>query len=258
MTEDENDGGGMSTPRGINDDAQKRLQVAQAALEDHWDDVISDLRATAEELEEQGWDTHWTRPGDVTITPDDAYGEDTAVFSVTVPTPAYEAAGEFVDGEYDVTGMEVYRAATNEAVFLVVVLMDEAAQQAFLYPMYYSLLEWTDVYGEGTVYTRIRNIKGDYWEFGHEDPELFAPPEAEQEDEEEEAGDQPGEPPEPPDPPEPPIEGASVEDLSELTPEELSELSQEELRAHRPAEFAELTEEQLAALDVPRGGGVDS
>jgi hypothetical protein len=117
--------------------------------------------------------------------------------------------------------------------------------------MYYSLLEWSPTYAEGTVYTRIRKIDGSYWEIGHDDPDLFAPPEHEDTEEEPE---EPGRPPEPPDPPEPPIEGRSVEDLSELTPEELAEIPTEELRAYDPHEFAELSEEQLAALDVPRGG----
>lgn len=250
MSEDE-DSENFVAPRGLDTSAQQRLQVAQAALEDHWDDVIADMRTTAEEYEERGWDTDWTRPGDVTIVTDEAYGEDTAVFTVTVPDSGYEAAEAFVDGEYDITGTEVFRAATDQAVFLVVALLDEEAEQAFLFPMYYSLLEWTPTYGEGTVYTRIRKIDGSYWEIGHDDPELFTPPEREDTEDEPEA---PGQPPEPPEPPEPPIEGRSVEDLSELTPEELAEIPTEELRAYDPHEFAELSEEQLAALDVPRGG----
>ncbi|MFB6112094.1 MAG: hypothetical protein ABEJ35_06125 [Halobacteriaceae archaeon] len=238
-------------PRGLDKDAQQRLQVAQHALEGHWEDVISDMEATAEEFEERGWTADWTRPGDVSIIPDEEYGEDTAVFVVTVPGEAYETAGEFVEGDLSVDQTEIYRAATDEAVFLVVCLLDETAERAFLFPMYYSLLEWFPTYAEGTVYTRIRHIDGRYWEFGHEDPELFAPPEPEEDEE-------PEDPPEGPpegvgEAPEPPMEGPKYDDLSELTPEELSEIPMEELRAYQPSDFAELNEEQLAALNVPRG-----
>lgn len=116
--------------------------------------------------------------------------------------------------------------------------------------MYYSLLEWLPSYAEGPIYTRIRKIDDAYWEFEHDNPELFAPPDSLTAEDEE----IPSEPPEPPEPPDPPIQGRPVEDLSELTPEQLSELSTAELRTYNTSEFAELSEEQLAALDVPRGG----
>lgn len=176
---DEEDADDTVAPDGLDASAQQRLQVEQAALENHWDDVITDMQTTAEEYEDRGWDTDWTRPGDVTIVSDDAYGEQTAVFAVTVPDSGYEAAGRFVEGEYDITSTEVFRAGTEQAVFLVVALLDEDAEQAFLFPMHYSFLEWRPAYGEGTVYTRIRKIDGSYWEIGHDDPELFAPPERE-------------------------------------------------------------------------------
>lgn len=252
MSDDESEeSGNYVSPRGLDTDARKRIQVAQAALEEHWDDVIADMRATVEAYEDRGWDAEWTRPGDVTIITDEEYGEETAVFLVTVPDSGYEAAGEFVEGEYEVTETELFRAATDEAVFLVVALRDEEAKQAFFFPLYYSLLEWTPVYGEGPIYTRLRKIDKSYWEFEHDNPELFAPPESLMEDDEEEV---PSDPHAPPEPPEPPIEGRPVEDLSELTPEQLSELSTAELRTYSTADFAELSEEQLAALNVPRGG----
>jgi hypothetical protein len=255
MSDDEDEeSGDHVSPRGLDTGAQQRLQVAQAALEDHWDDVIADMRATVEAYEDRGWDADWTRPGDVTIVTDEEYGEMTPVFLVTVPDSGYEAAGKFVDGEYEVTETEIFRAATDEAIFLVVALRDEEAEQAFFFPMYYSLLEWLPEYADGPIYTRIRKIDDSYWEFEHDTPELFAPPESATEDDHEEI---PGGPPEPPEPPEPPIEGRPVEDLSELTPEQLSELSTAELRAYSTSDFAELSDEQLAALDVPRGG-VDS
>lgn len=129
MSDDESEeSGDYVSPPGLDDSAQRRLQVAQAALEDHWDDVIADMRATVEAYEDRGWDADWTRPGDVTIVTDEEYGEETPVFVVTVPDSGYEAAGQFVDGEYEVTETELFRAATDEAVFLVVALRDEKAK----------------------------------------------------------------------------------------------------------------------------------
>lgn len=246
MSDEEPDFAG---PPGINETAHKRMQIAQAALDEHWEDVISDMQATAEEYEANGWDVEWTRPGDVTLTTTDEHGDATAVFTITTPGSGYEAAGEFVEGDYEVERTEVYRAATEQAVFLVVALIDETAGAAFLFPAYYSLLEWAPLYSEGTVFTRIRHIDGRYWDIGHDDPELFAPPEPEEPTDQ--AAEDPVEPDdvEPPEPAERPYE-----ELSERTPEEIAELSRAQLRAYNPDEFAELDEEQLAALDVPRGG----
>lgn len=234
---------------GLNETAQKRVQLAQAALDEHWEDVISDMQATAEEYESRGWEVEWTRPGDVTLTTTDEHGDATGVFVITTPGSGYDAAGEFVDGKYTIEQTEVYRAVTDQAVFLVVALLDESSEAAFLFPIYYSLLEWAPLYEEGTIFTRIRHIDGRYWDIGHDDPTLFAPPESEEPDEE--PVEEPTEPEdvEPPEPAERPYE-----DLSECTPEEIAGLSRAELRAYRPDEFEELNEEQLAALDIPRGG----
>lgn len=248
------EGAGDRSPRGrgVSEPARKRLELAQADLDQYWDDVISDLKATAAEYEERGWDVEWTQPGDVTLTTDEAYGDRAGVFVVTVPGSGYEAAGAFVDGDHEVTSTEVFRATTPQAVFLVVALEDEADEAAFLFPLYYTQMSWSPVYAEGTIYTRIRHVDGRAYDFGHDDPELFAPPEPEDDPEEEDVG-APGGPDDDVEPPEPSVHGAQVEDLSELTPEELSELSLAELRSHNPSEFAALSEEQLAALDVPQG-----
>ncbi|MFB6105145.1 MAG: hypothetical protein ABEJ57_08750 [Halobacteriaceae archaeon] len=258
MSDDEPPGEG-GVPPGLQHVDPGRISLVEDAIESHWEDVMADLYATAEEYEEMGWDTVTVRPGDVTLTTVDDLGDHTPVFLVTCPQSAWEGIDDLFENEVAFDRAEVFRAAVDEAVFVVVVLEAEAEETAVLYPLYYSLLEWGPAYGQGEdakVYTRLRHIDGRFHQVEHEDPELFAPPEDLAPDVEDadqpEDGEEPEVPEEPPGRPEVPHES-----LADLSPEELADLSMEELQAYQPSAFKDLSPEQRAALNVPRGNPDD-
>jgi|GEM_PF-526949 len=253
---DEQPPGTGGVPPGLRDMDIGNIHLVENAIENHWEDVMADLYATAEEYEEMGWDTVTVRPGDVALTTVDELGDHTPVFLVTCPQSAWEGIDDLFEDGVAFDRAEVFRATVDQAVFVVVVLEAEAAETAVLYPVYYSLLEWGPAYGQGEdakVYTRLRHIDGRFHQVEHDDPELFAPPE-EMGSEPEEPGRTDPEADDPPIPEEPPERPEKPHDsLADLSPEELAELSMEELQAYQPAAFRELTPEQRKALNVPRG-----
>lgn len=252
---DEDPPGQGGLPPGMQDIDPSRIEMVRDAIDDHFEAVMDDLFATAEEYEEMGWDTVTVRPGDVSLITAEDLGDHTPVFAVTCPQSAWEPIDDLFESGVAFDRAEVFRAAIDEAVFIVVVLEAEAEETAILYPLYYSLLEWGPAYGQGEdakVYTRLRHIDGRFHQVEHQDPELFAPPEDigpdVETDEDAAEPDEAAIPDEPPRRPEKPAES-----LADLSPDELQELSMEDLQAYQPSAFRDLSDEQLAALNVPRG-----
>lgn len=257
---DEQPGQG-GVPPGLSDINPDRVQMIQTTVQGHWGDVMDDLFATAEEYEEMGWETVTVRPGDVTVVTDETIGDHVPIFAVTCPQSAWDPIDELFEDGITFDRSEVFQAAVNEVVFIVVALEAETEETAVLYPVYYSMMEWGPAYNQNAndaVYTRLRHIDGRFHQVEHDNPELFAPPDdmLEEDDQSTEDTDHPeggwhppDEPPEPADRP--------YDDLTDCTPEQLSELSLAEIRAYSPEELTALDKEQRQALTIPRGNTDD-
>lgn len=144
----------------------------------HWEAVIEEMEATAEQYRNAGWETVEIHPGDVTVVPADH--EQFGIVAIA-PDDEFAALLELVDGRtFD--AYEVFRGDTDEMVFaLVVVQADDKEAAAFL-PVYYE----RNANGEGELrnhdgelFTRVRNLQGDeIVEFSHEAPDPFFPEQA--------------------------------------------------------------------------------
>ncbi|WP_227375292.1 DUF7529 family protein [Haladaptatus halobius] len=149
-----------------------------------WENVLSDMDATAAEYEESGWETLQLHPGDVTplwTERDDEFGLD-----VLVPDNEFETLETLLDGvEFD--AFEAFRALGDGLVFLVVVMEDYDAETAVCYPAYYDVQGdekmLVDAMAAGEMHTFVRTLSDDRIRFTHDDPDVFRPPESEDVDE---------------------------------------------------------------------------
>lgn len=110
-----------------------------AGVTDFWDAVADDVEATAAEYREAGWETYELHPGDVTALPVSTAPEQKRTgLDVLVPGDEFEQVEALVEeGSFD--SYEVFRAMQGGVVFLVVVMKDEAAGRAVVFPLYYRL-----------------------------------------------------------------------------------------------------------------------
>lgn len=152
-----------------------------------WDDIISDMEATAAEYEAEGWETHLLHPGDVsTLTPDsdsDMFGLD-----VLVPNNEFDEVEDLLEGGAAFDSYEAYRAVGDGLVLLVVAMEDHDEKIALLYPAYYDPQNATEMIGAagraGEMRTYLRTLTNERIEFIHDEPENFGPPAGQGEGEE--------------------------------------------------------------------------
>lgn len=147
---------------------------------DHWDEVIADMEATAEEYRRDGWDVVEVHPGDV-ATATESEAHDRWGIDVLVPDNEFPEVERRVDEENGSFGAsEVFRAQAGGMVFLVVAMLDERDHQAIVFPAYYDIEQSADVLDrarqEGEVRTHLRTLSEDaVVTFTHEDPSMFLP-----------------------------------------------------------------------------------
>lgn len=146
--------------------------AAADALREHWDDLIADASATAEELRADGWEVLELHPGDVTAVSGSRWGYD-----VLVPDDEFETLRSWVEtGSFE--DHDVYRAE-RALVFVLVALKDNDRKRAVCCPLYYGY-EAVDglralAADEGRVHTHVRRLGGEYVHVSHDDPDLFFP-----------------------------------------------------------------------------------
>ncbi len=107
-----------------------------------WDEVITDMEATAAEYRDNGWDVIEVHPGDVTPLPPDheRFGLD-----ILVPDDEFDTVSEAVETEgTSFDSFEVFRASTGGTVFLVVAVEDKNSGQVVLVPAFYAVREASD------------------------------------------------------------------------------------------------------------------
>jgi hypothetical protein len=137
---------------------------------DHWDSVVTDMSATAEEYQNNDWATLELSPGGVMI--------DTELpgFDVLVPDNEFNQATTLLEGGVD--SYQVYLGVGNGVVFAVLALEDSTAQHAVLAPLYYlhgTLDELRAHIADNGLSTRLRTLDKTEFVVNHEDASLFFP-----------------------------------------------------------------------------------
>jgi hypothetical protein len=145
----------------------------------HWEQVMTDMAATAEEYRERGWDAHEVHPGDVGLFADrDAEGR--TGIDLLAPDNEFDPVAEAFDAAGGFEDAQVFRADTSGSVYFVVALESAATETAVLLPAHYSPPENEEfmdmIYEEGEVRIHVRPLnERRVLTFTHEDPSLFLP-----------------------------------------------------------------------------------
>lgn len=146
-------------------------------LSNHWEDMLADMDATADEYREQGWEALELHPGDVTaIAPDE--DDDTFGLDVLVPGDEFDELEAQVEDGASFGSYQVYRGDGSGLVLLLIVMEDEANELAVLFPAYFDPSQSSEfrdaAMAEGTMYSHIRPLdKRNIVTFAHDDPSLF-------------------------------------------------------------------------------------
>jgi hypothetical protein len=160
-----------------------------------WEQVIEDMKATADRYREAGWEVVELHPGDVHVMtgeprtlaeqqeeyepPPQRLGLD-----VVVPGDEYDHLRDVVAGrEFD--SDEVFRATEGGIVFLLIGLESRAEDAVVFVPAYYELADVEDlrrVAAEHGLYTNVRPLTGEeVVTFTHADPgPMFPDPDQDQ------------------------------------------------------------------------------
>lgn len=126
----------------------------------HWDAVVEDMAATADEYREAGAEVVELHPGDVVPRPD------LGGFDVLVPDSEFEATREVV-GDTRLPRTDVYRARAADVAFFVAVLAAEDGSAAVCCPLFYHLSDdevaqlQRGVYESGTLRAYVRPLAND-------------------------------------------------------------------------------------------------
>lgn len=151
------------------------------AVQNRWEQVITDMEATAAEYRERGWTVLELHPGDVAaLGPDraDRWGLD-----LLLPDDEFRDLEGWVTDETDrFDTCEVLRGSSGGILFLVVAMLDGPSERAVLFPAYYDparaegLLEAAESAGE--LRAHLRPLSGaPVVTFAIDEPSLVFPEE---------------------------------------------------------------------------------
>lgn len=151
-----------------------------------WDEIISDMEATADEYEADGWDTLQLHPGDVTaLVPDE--DDERFGLDVLVPDDEFGELEALLEGGVAFDAYEAFRAMADGLVLFVVAMEDHDDEVAVLYPAYYDAQNartmLTAAESAGEMHTYVRTLTDEQIEFTHDEPQNFGPPTGEGESE---------------------------------------------------------------------------
>lgn len=155
-----------------------------------WDEIVSDMEATAAEYEQQGWDTLQLHPGDVAVLPGETpEGDRVEKFGidVLVPDNEFEDVEAMLGRGVAFDTYEVFKAEVAGMVYLLVAMEDTDEDAAMLYPAYYQVSDpdTTTLFDrareEGVLYSFVRRLDDRQVQLRHDDPTLFEPPEESEE-----------------------------------------------------------------------------
>ena len=145
----------------------------------HWEAVMEDMAATAEEYRDRGWDAHEVHPGDVGLFTDREKEGRTGI-DLLAPDNEFDPVADAVDAADGFESAQVFRADTDGSVYVVVALESPETETVVLLPAHYSPPEneaFMDmIYEEGEVRIHVRPLnERRILTFTHEDPSLFLP-----------------------------------------------------------------------------------
>ncbi|MFT4905092.1 MAG: hypothetical protein ACI8UR_001660 [Natronomonas sp.] len=141
----------------------------------HWERVIEDMHATAEQHREEGWETVELHPGDVTVLSRDE--SDRFGLDAVVPGEEFDPLRTAVE-ERTFDAYEVFRGETEGVVFGLTVVRSNDGELAVFIPFYYDRREDIEMLQnhDGQLYTHVRQLKNDHIvTFSHVNPEPFFP-----------------------------------------------------------------------------------
>ncbi|MFD1513002.1 DUF7529 family protein [Halomarina rubra] len=139
-------------------DADREHPIERVA--DHWEAVVDDMNATADQLRDAGADVVELHPGDVVPRPD------LGGFDVLVPNSEFDALREVV-ADTALPATDVFRAQADDVAFFVAVLAADDGSAAVCCPLYYHLTDdevaqlQRDVYQEGSLRAFVRPLAND-------------------------------------------------------------------------------------------------
>lgn len=140
------------------------------ALE-HWEAMVEDVAATAEEYRERGWTALELDPGSVSV------DTDLPGFDVLVPDNQFRELSDLLDDGVD--SYQVFLGSAAGVVFAAVALEDTARERVALVPLYYRHAALEDLRtaaeAAGHLTTRVRTLDRTSMVVDHEDHGLFFP-----------------------------------------------------------------------------------
>ena len=145
-----------------------------APVGDGWSAVIEDMEATAAEYRERGWTTLELHPGDSVLVD----SERRTGLDVVLPGPEFESLESLVDGR-EFRDVEVFRAAGDELVYVLVAERAPESETVAFVPAYYDPGRSTEaiesIREAGTLRLFCRRLNDDTVRFVHDDPTPFLP-----------------------------------------------------------------------------------
>ena len=148
-----------------------------AKLSNHWEEMIADMEATAEEYREQGWAAMELHPGDVTaLAPDEE--DDTFGLDVLVPGDEFDELEARVEGGTTFGSYQVFRGEGSGLVLLLIAMEDQENEFAVLFPAYFDPGQSGEMreaaLSAGRMYSHVRPLdERNVVTFAHDDPALF-------------------------------------------------------------------------------------
>ena len=142
-----------------------------AGATEHWEAMLEDMAATAEEYRDRGWTALELVPGDVTVDPD------LPGFTVLLADNEFADLTDLLSEGVD--SYHVYRAFVAGVTFALVALEDTEAERVALVPLYYSHARLPTLRSEadatGRLATRLRTLDRTELVVEHDDPDPFFP-----------------------------------------------------------------------------------
>ncbi|RLM89817.1 hypothetical protein D3D02_08115 [Halobellus sp. Atlit-38R] len=138
-----------------------------------WPAVIEDMEATAAEYRDRGWTTLELHPGDSVLVD----SERRTGIDVLLPGPEFEELERLVERR-SFRDVEVFRAAGDGLMYLLVAERDPETETAVFVPAYYDpgATDTVESIREtGAMRLFCRRLNDDTVTFVHDDPEPFLP-----------------------------------------------------------------------------------
>lgn len=168
----------------IGDDDLEYADRIAASADVHrsaWQETLDDMKAMAEELEEDGWAVHSVAAGHTAPKSPNTGRRDDDQWGLThvVPDNFAEEFEEFFErGDYP--RYDVYRQEMEGRVFFLTVLMDPDSESAILIAAHYEMMHAGPMVHtakeEGKMLTNVQTLDGTHLgSFEHDEPSKFVP-----------------------------------------------------------------------------------